>query len=243
MSRSKWSSIWSLIHCLFRESQTLAEIMNIPPSGWRFYFRELWVPRCLDTSSLVPCFPVSFCGWWLPAAAGQVFFNLPKVLVCNLLTLWLSTAMKNATENRNLVVFPSFLSLALCLPWGKQMFKWWFRTFRKTWAWRDSFRSVGSAHVNLPKWPPSNSVCIFFVPITVSSWGLEGGLVGGLESGLQGSWIQVFLPSSFRLKCTVLSLFLTLVSKVQSWALPRGWLGSGFRKLQPWLHTRTHGNC
>ena len=66
--------------------------MNIPPSGWRFYFRELWVPRCLDTSSLVPCFPVSFCGWWLPAAAGQVFLTClssglqrahPLTLNCN----------------------------------------------------------------------------------------------------------------------------------------------------------------
>ena len=166
--------------------------MNIPPNGWRFCLRELWVLRCPDTlvPSSLASLAVSVADGFLHLQARC--FSLPKFPICNLLTLWLSTAMKNATADRNLVVFPSFLSLALCLPWGKQMFRWWFRTFRKTWAWRDSFRSVGSAHVNLPKWPTSNSVFIFFVPIMVSSWGLEGGLVGGL-----GVWASGLLDSGF----------------------------------------------
>lgn len=167
--------------------------MNIPPSGWRFYFRELWAPRCLDT--LVP---LSLASLSVSVVDGFLQLQARCFLAC--LKFWSATCSpsdsqlqwKMLQKNRNLVVFPSFPSLALCLPWGKQMFKWWFRTFRKTRAWRDSFRSVGSAHVNFPKWPSSNSVCISFVPIMVSSWGLEGGLVGGL-----GVWTSGFLDSGF----------------------------------------------
>lgn len=50
-----------------------------------------------------------------------------------------------------------------------------------------------------------------------------GGSVGRGPSGLQVSWIQAFLLLPFSLKCIVLSLLLTLVSKVQPQALSRDW--------------------